>query len=142
MKSFAGMKWWIVVCVLAGFSVAAAQSTYQAKFPGDPARSDSEAIALGYMRTTLRAQKLYKEKNNHYASALSQLVHVGSFTKRMVNPNRGDYTVGFRAHKDTFDLVMTPQAMDSQHRSFFANQDGVIHGDDTKAADETSPVVK
>ena len=29
---------------------------YQPKFPGDPARSDSEAKALGYMRVVLRAR--------------------------------------------------------------------------------------
>jgi hypothetical protein len=31
------------------------QPAYQPKFPGDPARSESEAKALGYMRTVLRA---------------------------------------------------------------------------------------
>lgn len=137
-----GMKRWVVIFVLAGFSLAVAQAKYEPKFKGDPAHSDSEAIALGYMRTTLRAQKLYKEKNNHYATSLAQLIHVGSFTKRMANPNRGDYTVGFHSHKDGFELLLTPQAMDEQHRSFFANEDGVIHGDFTKPADAGSPVVK
>ena len=37
---------------------AAAQTPYQPKFKGDPAKSDSEAAALGYMRTVLRAQKI------------------------------------------------------------------------------------
>ena len=41
---------WIAVAVLAGASVATAQTTYQPKFHGDPARSESEAAALGYMR--------------------------------------------------------------------------------------------
>jgi hypothetical protein len=37
---------------------------------------------------------------------------------------------------------MTPKQMDSEHRSFYAEEDGVIHGDDQKAADESSPKVK
>jgi hypothetical protein len=32
--------------------------------------------------------------------------------------------------------------MDSQHRSFYAEEDGVIHGDEQKAADSNSPRVK
>jgi hypothetical protein len=32
--------------------------------------------------------------------------------------------------------------MDSEHRSFYAEEDGVIHGDDQKAADMDSPKVK
>jgi len=32
--------------------------------------------------------------------------------------------------------------MDSEHRSFYAGEDGVIHGDDQKAADTDSPKVK
>jgi len=36
-------------------------------FKGDPAKSESEAGALGYMRTVLRAQKQYKKKNNKFA---------------------------------------------------------------------------
>src|SRR5436190_24327256 len=93
-------------------------SVYQPKFPGDPARSESEANALGYMRTVLRAQKEYKKKNDKFAASLADLVHTGSFTKRMVNPNRGDYSVGFKPNKDGFDLTMTPQQLDAEHRSF------------------------
>jgi len=128
---------------LAG-GIVAAQTAYTPKFPGDPARSDSEAAALGYMRTVLRAEKLYKRKNNHFATSLAELVHTGSFTRRMVNPDRGDYTVGFRAHKDkdTFELTMTPKQEDPQHRSFYADEDGVIHANEEGPADEKSPVVK
>ena len=122
----------------------AAQTAYQPKFPGDPARSDSEAAALGYMRTVLRAQKLYKRKNQNYATSLAQLVHTGSFTKRMVNTDRGDYTVGFRAKKDkdTFELAMTPKQVDAEHRSFYAKEDGKIHVEEQGAAGENSPVLK
>lgn len=125
-------------------TLAAQETTYQPKFPGDPARSDSEAAALGYMRTVLRAQRQYKQKYNHYATSLTDLVHTGSFTRRMTNPERGDYTVGFRAKKDkdTFELTMTPKNLDPQHRSFFANEDGVIHADEQGAANENSPKVK
>ena len=57
------------VARIAGLLVAAtlfsaAQATYQPKFKGDPARSDSEANALGYMRTVIRAQQQYYKKNN------------------------------------------------------------------------------
>jgi type II secretory pathway pseudopilin PulG len=125
-------------------ALVAAQAAYQPKFRGDPAKSDSEAAALGYMRTVLRAQKLYKKKNGHYATSLAALVHTGSFTKRMVNTERGDYTVGFRAKKDkdTFQLTMTPKQMDAEHRSFYADEDGTIHADDQGPASETSPVLK
>src|SRR5213080_2947690 len=120
----------------------AAQTAYQPKFSGDPAKSESEAAALGYMRTVLRAQKQYKKKNDKFAASLADLVHTGSFTKRMVNPNRGDYSVGFKPNKDGFDLTMTPQQLDAEHRSFYAAEDGVIHGDDQGPASEKSPVVK
>lgn len=125
-------------------TLAAQESTYQPKFAGDPAHSDSEAAALGYMRTVLRAQRQYKQKYNHYATSLTELVHTGSFTRRMTNTDRGDYTVGFRAKKDkdTFELTMTPKNLDAQHRSFFANEDGVIHADEQGPANENSAKVK
>src|SRR6266568_3635117 len=85
-----------------------AQGAYQPKFPGDPARSESEAQALGYMRVVLRAER--------------------DFTKRMARSSeRGDYTVGFRPGKDGFILMMTPKQLDSEHRSFYAEEDGIIH---------------
>jgi len=117
-------------------------STYQPKFRGDPARSDSEAAALAYMRVVLRAQKRFNKQYDHFATSLSELVHSGSFTKRMVNPDRGDYVASFKGKKDSFVLTMTPKNMDAQHRSFYAEDDGKIHADETKAADASSPVVK
>ena len=115
---------------------------YTPKFKGDPARSDSEAAALAYMRVVIRAQKQFNKQYDHYATSLNELVHSGSFTKRMVNPDRGDYTVGFKGKKDSYVLTMTPKVLDSQHRSFYAEDDGKIHGDDTKPADASSPIVK
>ncbi|HKU27803.1 MAG TPA: hypothetical protein VJQ54_20195 [Candidatus Sulfotelmatobacter sp.] len=117
-------------------------STYTPKFRGDPARSDSEAAALAYMRVVVRAQKLFNKQYGHYATSLPELVHTGTFTKRMVNPDRGDYTASFRGKKDSYTLTMTPKNMDAQHRSFYADEDGKIRGDESKAADANSPVVK
>jgi hypothetical protein len=116
--------------------------TYQPKFPGDPARSDSEAAALAYMRVVIRAQHQFDKQYNHFATSLAELVHSGSFTKRMVNPDRGDYTASFEGQKDSFILTMTPKQLDAQHRSFYAEDDGKIHGDEEKPADAKSPVVK
>jgi len=122
---------------------SSAQTPYQPKFAGDPARSGSESAALGYMRVVLRAQKIYNKRHNQYATSLADLVNNGSFTKRMAkSTERGDYTVGFRGKKDGYSLTMTPQNLDAQHRSFYAEEDGVIHGDETKAADSSSPRVK
>ena len=90
----------------------------------------------------LRAQKEYQKKNGKFAASLADLVHTGSFTRRMVNPERGDYTASFRSHKDGFQLTMTPKQLDAQHRSFYAEEDGVIHADEEKAADADSPKVK
>ncbi len=118
-----------------------AAPSYTPKFPGDPAHSDSEAVALAYMRVVIRAQKQFNKQYGHYATSLAELVHTGSFTKRMVNPQQGDYTVGFKGKKDSYFLTMTPDHMDDTHRSFYANDDGKIHADDSKAADENSPVI-
>jgi len=116
---------------------------YQPKFPGDPAGSESEAQALGYMRVVLRAQREYKKRHNKYADSLAGLAGTGSFTKRMAHStDRGDYTVGFHAQKEGFVLTMTPKQQDAEHRSFYAEEDGAIHGDDQKAADLSSPKVK
>ena len=115
---------------------------YQPKYHGDPARSDSESAALAYMRVVMRAQVGFNKHYGHYATSLTQLVHSGTFTQRMVNPDRGDYTVGFKSKKDNFVLAMTPKFLDAQHRSFYAENDGKIHAEEAKAADADSPVVE
>ena len=115
---------------------------YKPKFAGDPARSDSEAAALGYMRVVLRAQRQFQKQYGHFATSLTELVHSGSFTKRMVDPHRGDYTAGFKGKNDSFILTMTPNQLDAQHRSFYAEDDGKIHADEEKPADANSPLVK
>jgi hypothetical protein len=131
-------------------ATAPAAATYQPKYPGDPARSESEALALGYMRVVLRAQREYKKRHDKYADSLAALAGTASFTKRMSQTtDRGDYTASFSPRKDRgkddkdgFVLTMTPNHMDSEHRSFYAEDDGAIHADDQKAADLDSPKVK
>lgn len=137
-------KFLALICAILIAGLAAAQSVYQPQFKGDPARSNSEAVALGYMRTFLRAQKIYKKKNEHYATSLSELTKTGSFTRRMASTDRGDYTVKFRAHKekDTFEIIMAPKQQDTTHRSFFSDDQGKIRADEQKEADEDSPILK
>jgi hypothetical protein len=95
----------------------------------------------------LRAQREYKKRHDKYADSLAALAGTGSFTKRMASTtDRGDYTATFRPRKkgdqDGFVLTMTPKQMDSEHRSFYAEEDGVIHADDQKPADLESPKIK
>jgi hypothetical protein len=136
-------------------ATAPAANGYKPQFAGDPARSESEAQALGYMRVVLRAEREYKKRHDKFTDSLQSLAGTGSFTKRMASStDRGDYTANFRPHHDShnhdshshdqdgFVLTMTPKQMDSEHRSFYAEDDGVIHADDQKAADEDSPKVK
>ena len=115
---------------------------YAPKYHGDPARSDSEFAALAYTRVVMRAQMLFNKHYGHYATTLAQLNHTGTFTQRMINPDRGDYTVGFKSKKDNYILTLTPKLLDPQHRSFYAENDGKVHADETKAADGDSPVVE
>lgn len=151
-----------MVMLAAGLAFAqdqapAAQSStpYKPQFPGDPARSESEAQALGYMRVVLRAEREYKKRHGKFTISLESLAGTGSFTKRMAHStDRGDYTASFRPHHDThnrdshaddhdgFVLTMTPKQLDNEHRSFYAEDDGVIHADDSKPADQDSPKVK
>ena len=62
----------------------------------------------------------------------------------MANPDRGDYTVKFRPHKekDTFEITMVPKQQDADHRSFFSDQEGKIRADEQKEADESSEPLK
>jgi hypothetical protein len=56
--------------------------------------------------------------------------------------DRGDYTASFRPHHEGFVLTLTPKHLDSEHRSFYAEEDGAIHADDQKPADLDSPKVR
>jgi hypothetical protein len=141
----------VLAAFTALFAVAQTSPTpYQPKFPGDPAKSDSEAQALGYMRVVLRAQREYKKRHNKYAESLPDLAGTGSFTKRMArSTDRGDYSANFKPGKSRtnkeeagFVLTMTPKQLDAEHRSFYAEEDGVIRADDQKPADQDSPKLK
>jgi hypothetical protein len=121
----------------------ASSTPYQPKFKGDPAHSDSEAVALGFVRVVIRAQKEYNKKHNEYATSFADLVNHGTFTRRMAKTTeRGDYHVGFKGKKDGYVLTMTPKSLDAEHRSFYTEEDGVIRADDAKAADSSSPKLK
>lgn len=116
--------------------------TYNPKYKGDPARSDSEFDAIAYVRTVVRAEKQFNKQYGHYALTLNQLVHTGNFTKRMVDPNRGDYTASYKGKNDSYALTMTPKTPDEQHRFFYADYDGKIRAEEGKPATADSPILK
>lgn len=134
----------VAICGTLVTLMASAQTVYQPKFKGDPARSDSEFVAIAYMKTFLRAQHIYKRKNQHYATSLLELRKTGSFTPRMASPDQGDYTVKFHANKakDTFEITMVPKQQDATHRSFFSDDQGKIRASEQGEADESSPLLK
>ena len=67
------------------------------------------------MRVVIRAENQFNRQYKHYALTLSELVHSGTFTKRMVDPNRGDYTASYKGKKDSYVLTMTPKTLDATH---------------------------
>ena len=134
------MKYLAAILLLAAW--ATAQTSYTPKFPGDPAHSNAEASALGYMRTIVGAQREYKKKHGDYATSLAALVHSGSFTKRMTATDRGDYTVHFRGKKDGFSLQMIPKQFDPEHRAFYTDESGRIRAEDDKPATGDSAILK
>ena len=132
------------VAVLALACLAApllGQETYKPLFKGDPAHSRSEAAALGYMRTVIDAQRAYKKKHKNYATSMQQLVNNGSFTRRMLKTDRGDYTVAFRGGREHYSVQLTPKTFDATHRAFYAEDNGVIKVDTEKPASAESPVL-
>lgn len=136
-----------VVCsVLAAFllvSLAFSQAGYQPKFAGDPARSESEARALGYMRVVLAAEHTYHKRHARYAASLQDLVGQQSFTKRMTSTTRDDYKVRFKGDGEAFSLGMDAMPQPGPtHRSFFADERGTIHAEEERTAGPGSPVVK
>jgi hypothetical protein len=132
----------LAAAVLALAIVAPAQTTYTPQFKGDPAHSTAEAVALGYMRNLNRAQFLYKKKHGAYATTLQGLVNTGSFTRRMVKPERGDYTVQFHCTGKDYWLEMVPKQFDADHRAFFSDDSGVIRVESDKPATASSPKLK
>ena len=115
---------------------------YTPKFPGDPAQSNAEAAALGYMRTVAYSQNVYKKKHGAYATSLAALVGSHSFTRRMVSTDRGDYTVKFQSTGKNFSLSMVPKTFDAAHRAFYMDDTGTIRAETGKPATATSEPVK
>lgn len=115
---------------------------YTPKFPGDPAHSNAEAVALGYMRTVAVAQNLYKKKHGSYADSLHALIGNGSFTRRMMSTEQGDYTVKFHSTGKDWSLVLVPKAFDAEHRAFYMDDSGTIRAEADKPATASSDPVK
>jgi hypothetical protein len=133
----------LTAAVFALSLLAAAQTTYTPQFKGDPAHSTAEAAALGYMRTVLYAQRVYHKKHAVYATSLAELVGSSSFTRRMINPERGDYTAHFTsANGKNFSLSMVPKQFDPAHRAFFADDTGTIRAENDQPATASSPKIK
>ena len=77
----------------------------------------------------------YKKHGSQYATSLASLVNQGSFTKRMVSTNRGDYTARFKSDGKGFSLWMTRTAApDPTHRAFYTDDRGTIRAEEDKAA--------
>lgn len=134
----------LAAAVLALSLLAPAQTTYTPQFKGDPARSSAEAAALGYMRTVIYAERVYYKKHAAYATSLAGLVGSSSFTRRMTNPDRGDYTVHFTSTNTgkNFSLSLAPKQFDPAHRAFFADDTGTIRVEDDEPASALSPKLK
>lgn len=115
---------------------------YAPAFPGDPAKSQAEAGALGYMRTAVMAQRDYFKKHGGYATSLSALAGHGSFTRRMINPDRGAYRVSFRGSESSYALQLTPVEFAPDRRAFFVDQTGIFHVEEGKPATAASPKLK
>lgn len=124
-------------------SQPAQTTTYQPRFPGDPARSESEFEAIAYMKTVLNAEREYEKKHHHYAPSLLALAGgARSFTKRMARTDRGDYTVHYRGGADKFSVELTPKQFDQRHRSFYVDNRGIFRAEEDHPANAESPLLK
>ncbi len=146
MRSVASLFAVAVLLAAVMFAQEPAAVQYQPKFPGDPAKSNEEAAALGYMRVVINAEKNYiKKHGGEYAPSLAALVGQGSFTKRMVDPNRNDYKVKYKmksGKEKGYELWMTPDQFSPTHRAFYVDEKGSIRADAEKQAGPESPSVK
>jgi hypothetical protein len=115
---------------------------YTPKFPGDPAHSNAEASALGYMRTVGTAEREYKKKHGAYATSLHDLIGTASFTRRMMATDRGDYTVKFHSNGKDWSLSLVPKTFDAAHRAFYMDETGTIRADEANPATASSDPVK
>lgn len=115
---------------------------YTPRYEGDPARSMSEAVALGYIKTVQNAQSDHKKRRGRYAGSLAALVNYGSFTRRMSRPDRRDYTVTFRGGAGGYSVQMIPKVFESTRRSFYSDQGGTVRVAEDQPATAESPILK
>ena len=98
---------------------------------------------MGYMRVVVNAQKNYSHKHaGQYATSLNALVGQGSFTRRMLDPKRGDYSAKFKGTAKDYSLWMTPSTVSPATRAFFVDESGVIRAEEDKQATADSPKAK
>ena len=79
--------------------------------------SRSEVVATGYLHTLLTAQREYQKKHDEYATSLRALVGSGSFTRRLAETDRRDYTVQFHSTGKAFSVALVPKQFDADHAS-------------------------
>ena len=129
----------VLLAIVAVSTCLMAQTSGQA---ASLARSQDETVSLGYMHTVAYSQRQYKKKYGQYATTLAELVHSGSFTKRMATTDRGAYTVQFHAKPDAYSLTMVPKQFDAEHRSFYSDETAKIRVEEDKPATADSPLLK
>jgi len=132
----------ILVGLLAIAVVSAGMVAQTSGLAAAAARSQDESVSLGYMHTVVNAQKNYRKKYGQYATSLVALVHSGSFTRRMANPDRGAYTVQFRGKPEVYSLILIPKQFDPEHRAFYVDETGKIRVEEGQPASAESPLLK
>ena len=130
----------LLACFLTILFLAPAAAQEQAA--AEDFRSPSEKAAVGYVRTVLYAQRLYRKKHTKYAPSLHALVGSGSFTRRMTRTDRGDYTVQFSGGGGGFRVALTPKTFDAEHRAFYGDDSGTVRVEENQPATRQSPPFK
>ena len=123
---------WLVAFAAAQNSAQPSQEQSDGNASSGPSRA--EIIAAGYLRTLWTAQLDYQKKNDHYATSLGALVGHGSFTKRMAQTDRRDYTVQFRSDGTKYSAELIPKQFDDEHPAFYMDQSGVVRSEADKEA--------
>lgn len=141
MKMHARLVAMLLLAVVAA-AAQVPQRPYQPRYDGDPARSMSEAVALGYIKTVQNAQSDYRKRRGRYAASLAALVNYGSFTRRMARADRRDYTVTFRGGAGGYSVQLIPKVFESTRRSFYSDQGGVVRVAEDAPATAESPILK
>jgi len=132
---------WLATSAVAQNSPAPTAEPSEANASPGPSRA--EIVAKGYLRTLWAAQEDYHKKDGHYATSLRALVGHGSFTKRMAQTDRRDYTVQFRSDGSKYSAELIPKQFDSEHPAFYMDQSGAVRSEQGKeATSESSEVQK